>query len=253
LPCAAEGDEHFGPPCRLVYPELERGAEKLRRSVEGERVNRGAAGRNVVFDRTPRFAKRGGGGEMTREVSEGAHGSPSGGFKRLSNTQVELGSAHPREPVIYRSPNQLVRKSVDQATPWQLLDNPAAHRFVERGEKLTLCQPAAAPDDRALALSGGAGTPYVGTTVTAMPVSFLGRPQLGTPVSFLGRRQLGTPVSFQRSLSQPLSRANLVRCRRRARSRGSPPSTTNRRRQRKCSPAGLIGATARLALSWCSG
>ena len=74
-------------------PKLQRGAQKLCRLIEGERVERGPGGKDVVFDRTPSFAKGGGGSEMTRQVSQSAGGSSFGGFEAVSDSQMKLGAA----------------------------------------------------------------------------------------------------------------------------------------------------------------
>ena len=75
---------------------------------------------------------------MMREVGEGMDRSSFGGFKGFCDSQVQLRSAHRGEPVVDRTPDQLVRKAKYQSALGQLLDDPASDRLVERGKKLGL-------------------------------------------------------------------------------------------------------------------
>ena len=70
---------------------------------------------------------------------------------------MELGSSRPRQTVVDRTPNQLVREPVSQPAARKLLDGAAAHRFVQGREKLALVESSAAENDFELELGASGG------------------------------------------------------------------------------------------------
>ena len=70
---------------------------------------------------------------------------------------MQFGAPQPREPVVQRSPHELVGEAASQSLGGELLDHSAAHRLLERREKLGLGDAGGAPDRLQLELRPGRG------------------------------------------------------------------------------------------------
>ena len=139
----AQLEQDLGPTCRVLDPKIERGDEQRGRLVERKRVGGRACGEDAVVDRPAGVAERHRRREVVGQVRQRAGRGTRGGFPGLADPQVELGPADPREPVVDGAADQFVGEPVGERRALELLDEPAAHRLVERRQELALRQPRA--------------------------------------------------------------------------------------------------------------
>ena len=98
-----------------------------------------------------------GGGEVVREVRQGAARATLGALERLAHAQVHLRAPHPGEPVVERAAHELVGEPVGEPAGGELLDHAAADRLVEGGEEVGLAQARGLADDVEPELRPGGG------------------------------------------------------------------------------------------------
>ena len=60
---------------------------------------------------------------------------------------MELGTTKGGQPIVERPPQELVREAVREPGGGNLLDDPAAHRFVQCRQQAAFVEPGRAPDD----------------------------------------------------------------------------------------------------------
>src|SRR5439155_3078638 len=111
----AKLEEDLGAFLWAVDSELQRGAQPRRRLVEGQRGDGRPSREHVVLDCTLGATEGRGGGEVMREIGERPAGARLGGLERLSHPKMKLRSPYPREPVVERPPDELVREAPGQA------------------------------------------------------------------------------------------------------------------------------------------
>ena len=81
--------------------------------------------------------------------------SRTGALERFPDAEMQFGSPQPRESVVERPPDDLVGEAACQSLSVELLDHPAAHCLLERGEKLGLGDAGGAADRLQLELRPG--------------------------------------------------------------------------------------------------
>ena len=84
----------------------------------------------------PVAAERRRGGEVVGEVGERAAEPPVAASSASPTRRCSSARRAPREPVVERPAHELVGEAVGEPARRQLLDHPAAHRLVERGQQL---------------------------------------------------------------------------------------------------------------------
>lgn len=136
-------------------PDLDCGPQSRRGIVEGERGARRPRRAQVVVDRALGPAEWGGCAEVVGEVREDAVGASTGALEGFADAEMQFGSPQPREAVIQRPPDDLVGEAAGQSLGVELLDHAAAHRLLQRGEKLGLGDAGGAADRLQLELRPG--------------------------------------------------------------------------------------------------
>ncbi len=136
-------------------PDLDCGLKPHRGVVKGKRGARRPRRAQVVVDRPLGPAERGGCAEVMGEVRERAVGAHAGALERFPDSEMQFGSPKPGESVVERPSDDLVGEAAGQSLGVELLDHPAAHCLLERGEKLGLGDAGGAADRLQLELRPG--------------------------------------------------------------------------------------------------